>query len=150
MRKTLFVFVSITLIVFGCKKTDSNQTDNSSLIIKAGYVCGWGSGTDSLEITKTAIKYLYFVPSKSSSPQISKTRSVSSNEWTEIQGDVNTDNFLKLNYQTCNVCVDGCDEWILIKNDKVSHKITYTKGQKLDTISKLQDKLTQLRAEFNK
>ena len=63
--------------------------------------------------------------------------------------DVNMDNFLKLNYQTCKVCSDGCDEWIFIQKDNISHGIRFGKGAKIDSISQLQVKLEQLRTEFN-
>jgi len=43
--------------------------------------------------------------------------------------DVNIDNFVKLNYQTCNVCVDGCDEWILIKRIIYPMGLDLGKGQ---------------------
>lgn len=141
--------ISALLILLNCKKTDSDQTVNSNLVIKAGYICGWGSGEDSIEISKTLIKYVYYVPSKSQQPQIRKTRTVSSTEWTEISNDVNMDNFIKLNYQTCNVCIDGCDEWIFIQKNNLSHGIRFSKGATIDTISKLQIKLSQLRTEFN-
>jgi hypothetical protein len=64
--------------------------------------------------------------------------------------DVNLNDFLKLDYHSCNVCVDGCDEWISLKNSKISHLITFGKGTEIDKISKLQDKLAELRAEFNR
>lgn len=150
MKKQLIFAISALLILLSCEKPDSNETDNSKLVIKAGFMCGWGAGEDSIEITQTAIKYVYYVPNKSRQPQIRKTRAVSSAEWAEILNAVNMDNFVKLNYNTCNVCVDGCDEWIYIKEDNLSHQIRFGKGATIDSISKLQIKLEQLRTEFNK
>jgi hypothetical protein len=149
MKTLSFVILTVLLIFISCKKTDTNQIDNSNLVIKAGFVCGWGSGTDSIEISKTTIKYVYYIPRKSQKPQISETRAVLNSEWTEILSYVNIDEFVKLHYQTCNVCVDGCDEWIFMQNDMISHKITFGQGLKIDTINKLQNKISQLRAEFN-
>ncbi len=147
-----FVVLSImTLIICitSCQKSNPDKTDNSGLVIKAGFVCGWGAGEDSIEITQTEIKYVYYVPSISQQPQIRKNRTVSISEWAEIINDVNMDDFVKLNYQTCNVCVDGCDEWIFIQKDSLSHEIRFDKGATIDTISNLQIKLGQLREEFN-
>jgi hypothetical protein len=147
--KIAFTILLIIGILPGCTKSDFNQTEHSDLIIKAGFICGWGAGEDSIEISKTVIKYFYSIPIKSQQPLINKTRIISNSEWTEILNDVDMDEFLKLNYQSCNICVDGCDEWIYIQKDGVSHKITFGKGQKIDSINKLQTKLSQLRAEFN-
>jgi len=123
---------------------------NSDLIIKAGFMCGWGSGEDSLEISQSTIKYVYYIPSQSRVPIINKTRSVSVSEWTEILDIVNLEEFLRLNYQSCNICVDGCDEWISIQDDNLSHNIRFGKGFQIDTISRLQTKLAELRAELSK
>ena len=153
MKSFAFLFLSLFLVFYSCKKpvvlNDNTQTPDTGLIIRAGFVCGWGSGTDSMEISQTRIKYKYYIPSRSNEAVIIKTRSVPETEWAEILSDVNTDDFIRLNYNTCNVCVDGCDEWILIKNGKLSHQITFGKGFEIDTISKLQNKLAELRAEFN-
>ena len=147
MKKQLIVVISALFILLSCAKNDSNQTSN--LVIKAGFICGWGSGEDSIEITQTSIKYVYYIPGKSLQPQIRKARAVSSSEWTEIVNDINMDNFVRLNYQSCNVCVDGCDEWIFIQKGDLSYEIRFGKGAKIDTISELQIKLEQLRTEFN-
>lgn len=137
----------ILLVVFlSCKKTE----DNSDLIIKAGFVCGWGAGMDSITITKKAIKYVSYIPSRSTIPVIIKTRAVPGSEWQDILGVVNTNDFASLHYNSCNVCFDGCDEWIYLENDRISHKITYGKGTSIDTISRLQDKIAELREEFSK
>jgi len=149
MKLSVKYLLLITFFVLlGCKKTE--LTPNSDLIIKAGFMCGWGSGEDSLEISQSEIKYVYYIPAQSRVPIINKTRSVSESEWTEILNIVNLDNFVKLNYQSCNICVDGCDEWISIEDDKISHNIRIGKGYQIDTINKLQNKLAELRAEFSK
>ncbi|MFD2287108.1 hypothetical protein GJU39_10695 [Pedobacter petrophilus] len=143
------IIIAGILLIFSCKTTQINKINHADLVIKAGFICGWGSGQDSLEISSRAIKYTYATP-RTSSAKIKKTRSVSNSEWDEIVNAVNVDDFQKLNYQTCNVCFDGCDEWISIEKNNFSHKITFTKGTKIDSISKLQVKLEQLREEFKK
>ncbi len=147
------IVIKILLIVIiqfdSCKSEKADFTNNSSLIIQTGFVCGWGAGTDSLRITGTTIRYVYYIPQNSPIPQILKTRSVTVKEWEEIQNCVQYDLFTKLNYNSCNVCFDGCDEWLQIQNENLTHKITFGKGMKIDTISKLQLKITALRAEFS-
>ncbi len=148
---------SVLLILFfvflpGCKKSENNSIlkDASSLIINAGFECGWGTGSDSLIITRSAIKYLYFVPAVSMVPTIKKSRNVSDNEWEDILNAINPNDFQKLDFNSCNICVDGCDEWISVKTDHFSHQIRFAAGLKIESITKLQDILAQLRSEFNK
>jgi len=154
IKHTSFLFLTLFIVLSACKKSDVNnetfKASGSGLLIKAGFECGWGSGMDSLVITQTSVKYVYYIPAQSFTPIINKTRAVSDTEWAEILNDLNIDDFVKLDYQTCNVCVDGCDEWIYVQNDTVSHKITFGKGYMINTIGKLQNKLTEIRAEFNK
>jgi hypothetical protein len=148
--RTKFVLPIIGLLLFGCSKNNSEDAaDNSGLIIKSGFVCGWGSGTDTIEISKTTIRYVYYIPRLSEKPQISKSRAVSESEWNEIISGVKMDEFTRLTYNTCNVCFDGCDEWILIQQKESSYKITFGKGAEIEPINKLQAKLAQLRKEFN-
>lgn len=151
IRKLLMLGVWISFICFysACNGDNSNPSNNSDLIIKAGYICGWGSGTDTLEISKTKISYVYYVPNKSDNPKIIKSRLITESEWNTILNCINTDDFIKLNYNECNYCRDGCDDWINIKNNQLYHQITYRKDMSIDTIKQLQIKLAELRKEFN-
>jgi hypothetical protein len=150
MSRNSFTILTLTvLLLFGCYNSELKQTNGSDLVIKAGFVCGWGSGADSIVISGKGINYCYYIPAKSSRPQISRTRSVSRDEWIQIEDAVNMAGFTRLQYQSCNVCVDGCDEWIFIQKGDSLHKITFGKGRKIDSISSLQAKLAQIRAEFS-
>jgi hypothetical protein len=150
MKNHLLLITLISFCLLACKKQEDNTTikKNPSLIIKAGFMCGWGSGEDSLIISSTLIKYVYSVPAKSHIPEINKTRVTSTSEWNNILNSINVSNFLNLNYNSCNICVDGCDEWISIKNDSISHQIRFGLGFKIDSIKQLQNILSQLRSEF--
>lgn len=149
MKTYPFVILLVTGLLLSCNNNELNQTNSSGLVIKAGFECGWGSGTDSIVISQAGIKYAYYIPGKSLQPQIAKTWSISNSEWTEIANEVDLNGFVKLQYQSCLICLDGCDEWIFIQNGDLSHKITFGKGRKIDSISSLQTKLAQIRAEFN-
>ena len=145
MKTTTILILTIIFGFICCEKT----TDNSDLMLKAGFNCGFGSGTDSLAISKTNINYVYYVPAQSQIPLIKISRNVTDSEWTEILNDINIGDFAKLNYNSSDISMDGCDEWIYIQDDKISHEIRYSKGLKIQTISKLQAKLVQYRTEFN-
>jgi hypothetical protein len=150
MKNNLILIFIFSFCLIACNKTELSRakSENTSMVIKAGFMCGWGSGEDSLIITSTIIKYVYSVPAKSQIPEINKERQTSTSEWNNILSSINFDNFLNLNYNTCNICVDGCDEWISIKTDSMSHQIRFGLGRKIDSIKPLQDILSQLRSEF--
>ena len=137
----------------GCEKQENKSNinkDESALKIRAGYMCGWGAGEDSLYISNTVIKYVYSVPAQSRLPKINKTRTTTEAEWAKILKSLDLNNFVKLKYNSCNICVDGCDEWIKIQDDQISHQIRFGLGSKIDSISDLQTILAQYRSEFNK
>lgn len=152
MKNLLPIIFLLFSGLVGCKKSinDFSSKDNSSLQIIAGFMCGWGTGEDSLYISKTSIKYVYYIPATTMLPQINKTRSVQDTEWINIVNSIDLNEFVKLNYNSCNICVDGCDEWISIQNNQVSHQIRFSKGIKIDSIYKLQNKIAQLRSEFSR
>jgi hypothetical protein len=142
---SLLIFTMLSVFQ-GCIKYQT--VSNSEMNITAGFVCGWGSGMDSINISRKSITYRYWVPATSPDPVINKTRPVTESEWTEISSFINLTEFLNLDYQSCNVCFDGCDEWISVQNENISHKITFEKGMEIKDISKFQAKLASLRDEF--
>jgi hypothetical protein len=152
MKNHLLLIILFSFCLMTCNKTEDIPTlkEDTSLVIKAGFACGWGSGEDSLIISSTMIKYVYSVPAQSQIPVINKARNTTTTEWNNILNSINFNNFLNLNYNTCNICVDGCDEWISIKNNSISHQIRFGLGFKIDSIKTLQDILSQLRSEFRK
>jgi hypothetical protein len=144
--KTVPVFIIILAIVsVDCKKTD----DIIGLKIDAGYACGWGAGQDSIEISRDLVTYIFYIPSKSLLPVIKTSRSITGSEWNEITGSFNLAEFTRLKYNECNICVDGCDEWISVKNSQLSHSIRYSKGLVIADVSQLQKILADFRSEFN-
>ena len=153
MKSFIPVLLLILTCLTGCKKTESNSTDNKEelpLTIEAGFMCCWGTGEDSLFISNTIIRYVYYVPANSMLPKIKKARPTTDIEWANILNSLNLNNFVKLEYNSCNICVDGCDEWIMIQDDHISHQIRFGRGLKIDSISDLQSILAQFRTEFNK
>jgi hypothetical protein len=150
LKKLLLVIFLMLACLSGCEKQEkpSINKDESPLKIRAGFMCGWGTGEDSLYISNTVIKYVYSVPAQSNLPKINKTRATTDAEWVNILNSLDLDNFVKLNYNSCGICVDGCDEWIKIQNDQISHQIRFGLGAKLDSISDLQTLIAQYRSEF--
>jgi hypothetical protein len=152
MKKLLIVIFLMLAYLAGCEKQKESSINKkeSSLKIRAGFMCGWGTGEDSLYISNTIIKYVYSIPGQSNIPKINKTRATTDTEWVNILNSLDLDNFLKLNYNSCGICVDGCDEWIKIQDDQISHQIRFGLGAKIDSINDLQTLLAKYRSEFKK
>jgi hypothetical protein len=146
MKNHLLLLILFSFLVVSCNKKEDK--DNATLVIKAGFMCGWGSGQDSLVISSTRIQYVYYVPANSQIPEVNKARPTTPDEWNNILNSINFNNFSNLHYNSCNICVDGCDEWISIKDNSINHQIRFGLGLKIDSIKPLQDILAQLRTEF--
>lgn len=147
--KNLALLFCVCLGMLSCKNSIPNPVEESNFKIKAGFICGWGAGIDTLEIANQTVRYVYYVPRNSLKAQISKTRKLSDQEWADIKSTVNWSQFNLLKYKTCNVCFDGCDEWIAIQSSNLSHQITFSKGLKIDTINQLQARIAQLKTELS-
>jgi len=144
----LIIMPIFWILLNSSSQTNTKQNEASDLTIKAGYICGWGSGQDTLIITEKKVSYMYYVPRKSNKPEINKTRNLTEKEWKEILSSFDMNDFLKLNYNTCNVCIDGCDSWISIHSKNINHRLSFDYGMQIDSIKNLQLKLSQIRAEF--
>jgi hypothetical protein len=147
--KKLLILLSL-IVLFSCEKAGHEIVKaDGDVILEAGYACGWGAGEDSLVITQTQVKYLYYVPQKSSHAVIETTRAITSSELTEIKNAIDMPTFNNLDFNTCNICFDGCDEWITLYEGDVSHKIRYSYGQQIESIAKLQGIIARIKAEFH-
>jgi len=150
MKYILFCIAFLLSVPFTCNRQEPEAgVSDSETKITAGYVCGWGSGEDSLVITSGKVSYRFFVPASSSKPSVTVSRSLTAAEQEEIRNAVDFPTFSQLEYNSCNVCVDGCDEWIIIKYLRSTHEIRYSKGQQINSISQLQSILLNFRKEFN-
>ena len=145
MQNIIYTVLFVVILLTSCQKSD----ENDNLVISAGFACGWGTGADSIDISKSEIQYVYYVPAESMLPKIKGRRSITESEWYDIKSAIKIDEFLKLDYNSCNICVDGCDEWIAIQNDQISHSIRYSKGLKIENLEKLQSVIASIRSEFN-
>ena len=76
------------------------------------------------------------------------SRSYSSEDWDELVNSFDYEIFLALDYNTCNVCVDGCDEFIVVTKDGENHEIRYNPGTEIEGIEGFQEKLEELLSGF--
>ena len=120
-----WIFTVCTLaILFSCTEkpvTEDNHLNNYSIVL--GHICGWCAGADSLHITGTQLTYTD-IGYCSDSISI-QHKPYSFNELNSLLDLIDLEDFRKVSINTCNVCVDGCDTWVSVCNDTLSHTIRF-------------------------
>ena len=148
MRSTLFVLCAV-MVVLSCSEkeiTDNDQLNTYSVVL--GHVCGWCAGADSLFITDEMLMYTkIFYCADSISIQ---KKPYSLNELNKLMELINIEEFLNISINTCNVCADGCDTWITVSNDTLSHSIRFGYRDSLEVhkIMPFIDALHEIQTEF--
>jgi hypothetical protein len=124
MRKISIALGTLILTLFCCERENViPDNENSRLRMVIGTACGWCAGTDSLVITKDSVIYKFISPCDNNDYT---TDSVTNpNDWNDLVNLLDTDEFTEIDINTCYVCVDGCDTWISVKGDSISHKIRF-------------------------
>jgi hypothetical protein len=120
MRRLLLLATSC-LIFAACNEDD----DDNEFIIKTGMECGWCGGMDSLVVIRSATHYIFDNPCDNSKDKDIHEKTAPQ-EWDELLSTLNWNEFVKVNVNTCAVCVDGCDTWIWIQNNETVHQIRFT------------------------
>lgn len=140
------IFVLSLLFLAGCEKENLNATD--SFRIEFGSVCGWCAGEEKITVSQSKIEYTRIIPCGENEGQTELKRTINSEEWDNLINTLDYDYFLTLDYNECNVCVDGCDEFIKITKNGEPHEISYTPGTEIEGIESFQEKLEELLAGF--
>lgn len=147
MRKFFYALGVAGLILFvSCRK----EEENKRLEITIGTVCGWCMGEDSLVIDKDNIRYDYNGRYCSSSNEVRIDTLTDKKEWNGLVAKLDLSEFKKVNVNSCDVCVDGCDTWITIHQGGYCHHIKFGMGDSA-AISKIKpfiNKLDSIRSRF--
>jgi hypothetical protein len=125
--KVLFktsIFLFIVLVISSC--SDKVKDETSDFTIKYGSECGWCGGQEYITVTISSIEYERNIPCGENEGISRKGKNLTKNEWAEITDSFDYSLFKILEYNECNVCVDGCDEIIRIIENGVSHELLYT------------------------
>lgn len=99
-----------------------SKDEISDLEIITGRVCGWCAPSDSLVLTHENTLYKQTDPC---SKEILFQSTITNYEWDELVDLFDWNAFKKIDINTCNVCVDGCDNYIDIKKGLSKHRITF-------------------------
>jgi hypothetical protein len=150
MKNLLLTLIILSILICSCEK-EKNIANNGlyeGLVIKYGTTCGWCGGTDSLIISENITVYKYY--SMCYDNEYQKSEITGKDDWNDLLVSFDLEDFLDININTCYYCADGCDDWIYIQNNTVSHQIRYglRDSLKIQPISPFVDKLESLRLKF--
>jgi hypothetical protein len=117
----IFLLASLLFLLWAisCNK----EKDTSGLTIVYGFACGWCGGSDSLIITESNINYRKMHGCDHHA--YSKVSHIDKSEWDKLNASVNLEEFGDIDLNSCNICVDGCDFWITIRDGSYFHKIRF-------------------------
>ena len=144
------LIISLILTAASCQQK-SAALSNGDLAISISTVCGWCTGGDSLVIDAGKSVYRY---SPSCDPAQEKEDAVATDkkQWTELVSLLNQEEFKKININLCNVCADGCDVRVTVKNKNFIHSISYggSSNEAVATARPFLEKLEAISAAYKK
>lgn len=147
MKNLLNTIIFILLIfAFGC--AEENPEKQEDFIIEYGTMCGWCAGEELIKVSQSGIKYIRTIPCGEDEGTTQKDKSISANEWNEINGTFDYSLFKTLEYNECNVCFDGCDEFIRITEPDNINEIRYSPGEQIDGVDNLRSVLNDILTEM--
>lgn len=148
IRKIGFVTLMF-LIVWSCSH-DFDENTYSGVVIKTGTICGWCSKNDTLTIKGNSIRYANYT-NCSNKTSVVKSGELKSGELDALLAKLNVAELKKLDLNTCNVCLDGCDDWISFDNGTDSHYIRFSANDpKLQPIQAFVDQLNLIKSQYSK
>ena len=147
MKNFLFA-ATIGLLVLACQDEQiATEKVHSDLLIKTGTICGWCSRNDTLTIQGNSVRYVNYTQCNNTQPAVEKNSQISAGEIKALLSLLDFSELKKLDLNTCNVCFDGCDDWIYFRNGHNIHYIRYTRDDpKLGPIKAFVDALNAIKA----
>ncbi|NJM16538.1 MAG: hypothetical protein HC896_15200 [Bacteroidales bacterium] len=106
-----------------CEETINQPVNKNNLLISTGTICGWCAGGDSLTLSQDSIWLKSYTPCGTATSTVGFT--MPPVLWDSLVAALDLEAFRQLDYNTCNVCADGCDTWIRIAKDSLRHKISF-------------------------
>lgn len=150
MAKKFILFASILIMLFSCTyDTLEDKNRSSSVVIKTGTLCGWCTKNDTLTISGNMVRYVNYADCSNFSPTVSKTGTLIGTELDALLASLNFSEFEKLDLNSCNICFDGCDDWIQVIDGVESHYIRYGGSEtELQPIKDFVNQLNSIKAKY--
>jgi hypothetical protein len=149
LRKFLFI-AAVFKVAFACSYDSlDDKRNDSDLIIKTGTVCGWCSVNDTLTITQNLVRYVNYANCSTNKPSVEKMGELNTAELDALLAKLDFAELKKLDLKSCNVCFDGCDDWISFSNGTENHYIRFTRNDpKLQPIQAFVDQLNAIKTQY--
>lgn len=148
--KTYLILLLIVVFALACQEEQlSSEKPSSDLIIKTGTICGWCSRDDTLSIIGNSVRYVNYTQCDNNKPAIAKTGDIEQQSLDSLLMMFDYDEFRKIELNTCNICFDGCDNWIEIHQGEESHYIRFTGNEpNLEPIKGFIEHLNALKSKY--
>lgn len=143
--KVIFFLFSI-LVISLCSIDD--EADINEFTIQLGTECGWGASLASVAVKQGQIEYTPNIPCCEERQVEKERKTLNNEEWEDLISCFDYDYFLSLYITNCNICFDGCDEFIRITKDGKAHEIRYNPSESIEGLETLQETLREYLAEF--
>lgn len=140
------IFAFFFLFFTAC--AEDEPKDQVSYIIEFGSECGWCAGQEYITVSNSKVEYLRNIPCGENQGATNKSRNLNSDEWEALKSSFDYSLFVTLEYNECNVCVDGCDEIIRITEGEKSHELRYSFSDEVEGMEMFRQKLTDLMEEM--
>ncbi len=144
------LIISLILAATSCQQK-SAALSNGDATISISTVCGWCTGGDSLVIDANRSVYRY--SSSCDLANATETTNVTDKkQWNELMSLLSKEQFKKININLCNVCADGCDVRVTVKDKNDIHSISYgsSSNEAVVTIRPFLEKLEAISAAYKK
>lgn len=150
MKYTLWIAIVAIAVTAACQRK-SALVSNNELSISISTVCGWCTGGDSLVITANQTIYRNY---KTCNPTNATGKTVATDkaQWKELISLLNREDFNKIHLNLCNVCADGCDVRVTLKDKNNNHSISYgsSDNEAVAAIRPFLEKMEAIRAGYKK
>lgn len=149
LRKFIFVITVITFTLSCTYDSLEDKSNDSDLIIKTGTVCGWCTVNDTLSISGNTVRYVNYANCTTNKPSVEKAGLINTVDLDELLAKLDFAELKKLDLNSCNVCFDGCDDWIFFSNGAENHYIRFTRNDpKLQPILAFVDELNAIKIQY--
>ena len=147
--RIVFVLLLFSMF-FSCADLSDENEFGDDFILKAGTVCGWCTVNDTLEIKGVEVRYVNYEQCNNAVAAVDKKGKLLKSEIENLLDKFDEKEFKSIELNTCNVCVDGCDNWIYFENSKGSHYIRFGgSDKKLEPIQMFIDQLFLIKESYS-
>jgi len=149
MMRRIYFLIAAAFAVWSCSESKEFQLEKSDLVIKTGTICGWCSKNDTLIISGKSFRYVNYIQCSATNPSVSKTGQIAPEEVETLSNKLDFQEFEKLDLNSCNVCFDGCDDWITVTKGSETHSIRFAANEpKLQSIKAFVDELNAVKSRY--